>query len=174
MDPYLAEVRLFSFQFAPRGWALCNGALLSVAQNTALFSLLGTTFGGNGQTTFALPNLQGRVPVHPGSGTGLPAVVAGQVDGTESVTLTVAQMPQHTHTLFGVNAAADKRPAGTYSFANDSTVNADFYAAESNPLVVMDPATVGVAGGNQSHSNIQPYLALNYCIALTGIYPTRN
>ena len=171
-DNFIGEIREFGFNFAPYGWALCNGQLLSISQNTALFSLIGTYYGGDGISTFALPNLQSRVPIHQGQGVGLSPYNLGQQGGTESVTLTTQQMPQHNHganTVSGSPAGAS-RPSNAYpgaatsgsvysTAAPDSTFNTNF---------------IGFAGNSQPHNNIQPYLCINFCIALQGIYPSRN
>ena len=170
---------MFGGNFAPRGWALCNGQILSIAQNTALFSLLGTTFGGNGQTTFALPDLRGRTPVHTGQGPGLSSYSLGQVGGTESVTLLTNNLPAHTHSLNVNNAAANANTASSNylatsngSFAGDPiTVNTFSNAA---PNAAMGAQAIGATGNNVPINNIQPYLAVNYIIALEGIYPSRN
>lgn len=167
-EPFIAQITLFAGNFAPRGWALCNGQILPIAQNTALFSLLGTTYGGNGQTTFALPDLRGRVPVHPGQGPGLSPVGLGEVGGTETVTLTVNEMPLHNHGIAASNLAATaSRPGGDVPAAGGS------YAGSSDGTT-MNPAMVLGAGGSQPHQNRQPYLGLNFIIALEGIFPSRN
>ena len=167
-DFYLGEIKAFGFNFAPRGWATCSGQILPIAQNTALFALLGTQYGGNGQTTFALPDLRGRAPVHR-DGTN----PVGTVAGTETVTLLSTEMPSHAHVLYGTSAAANKRPATGNTFATDNSPNADFYA-RGHVLVPLAPNAIGPAGGSQPHSNMQPYLAINYSIAITGIFPSRN
>jgi microcystin-dependent protein len=157
-----------SFVFAPKGWALCNGQLLPINQNQALFSLLGTTFGGDGRVNFALPDLRGRVPIHVGSGHTL-----GERGGEQAHTLSIAEIPTHTHTASGTSTSSD--PNGT----NIPTANvlsagpAEIYAAPSQ-LVAMNPGTVGNVGGSQAHLNMQPFLTLNYCIALQGIFPSPN
>lgn len=170
-EPFLGEIRMFGFQFAPTGWAMCNGQLLPISQNTALFSLLGTTYGGNGTSTFALPNLQSSVAIHQGQGVGLSPYVIGQNGGTENVTLTQGQMPLHGHV---VNASgspgANTRPAGGV-LARATT---DIYATAPDGSTTMNPGTIGNAGGSQPHTNIQPYLVINFCIALQGIFPSRN
>ena len=165
-EPFIGSVILFAGNFAPRGWAFCNGQILSIAQNTALFSLLGTTYGGNGQTTFALPDLRGRVPLHFGQGPGLSSYALGQSAGTESVTLNLNQMPAHTHSQPATNAGQNtNRPNAAVP------ARGGVYAASTDGSA-LDPTTS--AGGSQPHTNIQPYLALNYIIALEGIYPSRN
>jgi microcystin-dependent protein len=168
-EPFLGEIRSFGFNFAPQGWATCNGQLLSISQNTALFSLLGTFYGGNGETTFALPNLQSRVGIHQGQGTGLSAYQLGQFSGSESVTLTLGQMPLHTHGLMAnASPATSTRPDGTVLARGPSA-----YAAAPDGTAMNAGAIAGVGGG-QPHTIIQPYLCLNFCIALQGIFPSRN
>jgi len=179
-DPFLGEIRCFGFNFAPIGWAKCNGQLLSIADNSALFAILGTTYGGDGQTTFALPNLQGQVPMHWGSGPGGFNTTIGEVQGVTAVTLTTAQIPAHTHVL---TAAAI--PVGN-EFQRTDTPSATTYLSESaNPDAAYNntPSSITAAfasnalstvGGSQPHDNMQPYLALNFCIALEGIFPARN
>ncbi|MGW2554070.1 phage tail protein [Streptomyces sp. NPDC001635] len=167
-EPYLGEIRMVGFGYAPQGWALCNGQLLPIAQNTALFSLLGTTYGGNGQTTFALPDLQGRVPLHPGSGAGLSPRVRGESGGTETVTLTTGQIPSHTHTLNGVAARQD-----TNRVAGAVLANGGYYSTQT-PDTGMDQAPIGATGGGQPHPNMQPFLCVNFIIALQGIFPPQS
>ncbi len=162
---------MFGFNFAPQGWALCNGQILPIDQNQALFALLGTTYGGDGTTTFALPNLQSRVPIHQGQGAGLSSYAEGQAGGTETVTLAVAQMPGHTHPVkASSSAAASDLPRGR-ALARSSS---DIYTAEPDATTVMNAKMLGDAGGSEPHANIQPYLAVNFCIALTGIFPSRS
>ncbi len=170
-EPFLSEIRIFSFNFPPKGWAFCNGQLLPINQNQALFSLLGTTYGGNGQTNFALPNLQGRAPNHFGSG-----FVLGQAGGETAHTINTQEMPAHTHTLnsnlcIGGNAtnATQGDPTGNY-WANNG--KAQF--STSQPDASMHPSAVTNIGGNQPHTNMQPYLVLNFCIALQGIFPSQT
>ena len=161
--PFVGEIKVVSFDFPPKSWALCNGQLLPINQNQALFSILGTTYGGNGQTNFALPNFQGRAPVHFGNGFNL-----GQISGEENHTLTNPEMPTHTHLISASSAAPD---AG--SMANNSwAANSGAYG--SNVTTVMNPASIVNQGGSQPHSNMQPYLVLNFIIALQGIFPSRN
>jgi microcystin-dependent protein len=173
-DPWLGEIALVAFNFAPQGWAFCNGQLLSIAQNTALFSLLGTTYGGDGQTTFALPNLQSRVPLHFGQGTGLSSYALGATGGVESVKLSVAQAPAHSHsytpqaTTSGGAATSPTHAIWAESGSGDTIYNQG--ASNAN----MASQTLGTTGGNQAHENRQPYLALNYVIALIGIFPSRS
>jgi microcystin-dependent protein len=169
-DQYVGEIRLFGFNFAPAQWALCNGQLLSISTNSALFSLLGTFYGGDGRTNFALPNLQSRVPIHQGQGTGLSPYVIGEMSGTETVTLTQQQMPQHGHSALSSGSQADgSRPAGAVL----ARTTADIYTAAPDGTA-MNPGMIGTAGGSQPHPNLQPFLVINFCIALTGIFPSRN
>jgi microcystin-dependent protein len=164
-EPFLAQLNIFSFNFPPRGWAQCNGQLLAINQNQALFSLLGTTYGGNGQTNFALPDLQGRVPLHVGNG-----FVQGQVAGEQNHTLTVSEMPQHTHQVMGSSITANAAtPQGNFFASNTGAKPYNPAANES-----MSAATVSSAGGSQPHNNMSPYAVTNICIALTGIFPSRN
>ena len=170
MDPFLGEIRLFPWEWPPRGWLLCAGLLLSIQQNSALFALLGTTYGGNGTTTFALPDLRGRVPIDRSS-----QEPQGARDGTETVTLTIATMPAHTHALTGTSTVATVKTPTGHALANDTSPAADFYAAATgNPLTTLSPNSIGVGGGNQPHDNMQPFLVLNYCIANSGLFPSRN
>ena len=157
------------FGFAPKNWAQCNGQLLSIQQNAALFSLLGTMYGGNGVNNFALPNLQSRVPMHRSNdGT----YVQGALGGSEQVTITNATMPAHIHNLVGTTTTADTRvPVGALA---TSAVATDFYYSPATSLSTLNPASIGMTGGGVGHSNIQPYLTINYCIALSGIFPSRN
>lgn len=168
-EPFLSEIRIMSFGFAPKGWAFCNGQLLPINQNQGLFSLLGTTFGGDGRVNFGLPNLQGRTPIHVGSGHTL-----GERAGEQAHTLTIAEMPTHTHTLQGSsNNGTTAVPTGNVlargSTATTSPIN--YYGTPSN-LVAMHPQSVASVGGSQAHPNMQPYLTLNFSIALQGIFPS--
>jgi len=190
-SPFISQIALFSFNFAPKNWAICAGQIMSISQNTALFSLLGTTYGGNGQTTFALPDLRGRAPVHSGQGPGLSDYTQGETGGIESVTLNLSHMPQHTHTINtsglavtaqqATNAAGNKRtPVGNLPAKESAAVTATYSSAApnadmSNAAATMTGSiTAGLAGGSQAHENRQPYLAMNYCICLAGIFPSRN
>jgi microcystin-dependent protein len=166
-EPFLSEIRIFSFNFPPKGWAFCNGQFLPINQNQALFALLGTTYGGNGQTTFALPNLQGRVPNHQGQG-----FLLGQKGGASSHTLTQSEMPQHLHFESGSATAADTPLVPNNILARCTQAN--IYRAPPTNLVSLNPTTVTNVGGSQAHPNQQPYLVLNFCIALQGIFPSRN
>lgn len=171
-EPFIAEIYMGGMNFAPRGYATCEGQILPIAQNTALFSLLGTTFGGNGQTTFALPDLRGRVPVGQGQGPGLTARTLGEVSGEEAVTLTVPAMPAHSHGLNAVSEAGDtSSPAGAY-LANTGALDKEYKT--TGTAVAMNSGAVGVAGGSQPHNNMPPYLVLTFYIAMEGIFPSRN
>lgn len=178
--PFLSELRLMSFNFAPKGWAQCNGQLLPINQNQALFSLMGTTYGGNGQTTFALPDLRGRSVIHFGNG-----FTQGQAGGEVNHTLSISEMPAHNHSVLGNNtsalaSAAGIIPGNTKSIAQGlvaqaggQTTPADIYGT-GTPDRTMSADTVSNTGGSQSHPNLQPYLTLNWCVALQGIFPSRN
>lgn len=164
-DPFLGEIRMMAFNFAPRGWGFCSGQVLTIQQNQALFSLLGTTYGGNGQTTFALPNFQGRTPIHAGNG-----FTQGQTGGSESHTLISTQMPAHTHTLNASSSPSAAAVPTNNSFANGT---AKLYAPQ-NSGATLQAATIGNVGGNQPHNNMQPYSVINFCIALSGIFPSQT
>jgi microcystin-dependent protein len=175
---YLGQITMFGFGFAPKGWALCNGQTMSIAQNAALFALLGTSYGGNGQTTFQLPNLQAAVPVSEGQGAGLSSYVLGQAGGTPNVTLLQNQLPTHNHTF---NATKTNASAATLSgnIPATSTVGTPpiFYASQGTPplvFVLMAAGACTTVGSSQAHSNLMPSLTINFCIALTGIFPSRN
>jgi microcystin-dependent protein len=177
-DQFLAEIRIFPFNFAPVGWALCNGQLLSIAQNTAVFSLLGTNFGGDGRTTFGLPNLQGSIPVDHGQGPGLSQYVVGETGGATTVTLLAQQIAVHSHNLVAdKEAATSASPSGAlymrghYTGATNGAVLA--YTAQA-PSSAMNASAIAQAGSNQPHNNMMPYLTLNFCIALQGIFPPRS
>lgn len=171
-DPFLAEIRIYPFNFAPSGWAFCDGQLLPLSQNTALFSLLGTTYGGDGKSSFALPNLQGRAPMHPGQGPGLSLHDLGETGGSEAVTLLASEMPAHAHTLRAVNASASlNAPAGDRALARSSGGFA-FQQSPANPVNLAAEA-LAVAGGGLPHNNLMPYLTLSFCIALQGVFPQR-
>lgn len=171
-DPFVAEIRIFPFNFAPRGWAWCDGQLLPLSQNTALFSLLGTTYGGNGKSNFALPDLQGRAPMHPGQGPGLSLHDLGETGGSETVTLLESEIPSHTHALRASNTLADTPlPAGSTLARFTSNI----YQQTTNAnLVSMAPEALAPAGGDQPHNNLQPYLTFYFCIALQGVFPPRT
>ena len=173
-SPFIAEIRIFGFNFPPRGWAFCNGQLLGIAQNTALFSLLGTTYGGNGQTTFGLPNLQGSVPLHPGQGPGLSDYVLGEQGGSQTVTLTGNQLASHTHQAQANSGGAGQPGPGGNVWASLAGRTPPPLYQSSAPNAAMSPQATSVAGGGQPHNNMQPYQVLNFCIALQGIFPSRN
>jgi microcystin-dependent protein len=172
-DPFVAEIRIWALNFAPRGWAFCDGALLPIAQNTALFSLIGTLYGGDGRTTVALPDLRGRAPMGPGNGPGLTPRREGERGGLETVALTSGQLTQHTHTLQANSNPADlsapnsnrslARSSGGFAYQTDAAANQVDLASQAVPSV----------GGGQAHNNMMPYLTLNFCIALVGLYPSR-
>lgn len=169
-EPFLGELKLASFNFAPKGWAFCNGQLLPINQNQALFALLGTIYGGNGTTNFALPNLQGRTPVHAGSSSG---VVLGEVSGSETVTLNLSQLPQHVHAMNGSSDLANaSAPGGALPAAKPRGGLNRYGSAGGN--TVMAPGSIARVGGNQPHNNMQPYLVMTWLIALQGIFPSRN
>lgn len=165
-EPFLSEIRLMSFVFAPKGWALCNGQLLPINQNQALFSLLGTTFGGDGRVNFALPDLRGRTPIHVGSGHTL-----GERGGEQAHTLSIAELPTHTHVLTGSSTNGANTPTTTTVLGRSNPQA--IYGAPAN-LGAMDPRTVSNTGGSQAHLNMQPFLTLSFCIALQGIFPSPN
>jgi microcystin-dependent protein len=171
-DPFVAEIRVFPFNFAPKAWAFCNGQLIPISQNTALFALLGTIYGGDGKSTFALPNLQGAAAMHPGQGPGLSSYTLGQQGGSETVTLIQSEIPAHTHTLRANSDFATLQAAGpARTFARSQNGNA--YGVANANVVQMAPETLSPAGGSLPHNNMQPYLTLNFCIALQGIFPQR-
>ncbi len=181
-EPFLGEIRMFGFNFAPTGWAQCNGQLMSIAQNTALFSLLGTTYGGDGRTTFGLPNLQSRVPVHQGQGPGLSPYIIGEQTGTETHTLLQTEIPAHNH-IVNCDGSATGRGGSTFGVGTGETPVNNFpgLAASAVSAVysgnhnnTMNPGVLSVVGGSQPHSILQPLLVVNFCIALQGIFPSRN
>ncbi len=170
-DPFVAEIRIFAFNFAPTGWAFCNGQLLPISQNTALFSLLGTMYGGDGKSTFALPNMQNSAPMHWGQGPGLSLRVEGEIGGSTTVTLLTSEMPVHGHTVSATaNFGNRNSPANTTPGAAPSG-NPVYKSGSSNTN--MDFTSTSIAGGGQPHNNMPPYLTLNFCIAVQGIYPSR-
>jgi microcystin-dependent protein len=171
-DPFVAEIRIFGFNFAPRGWALCDGQLLPISQNTALFSLLGTTYGGNGKTNFALPDLQGNAAMHPGQGQGLSLRDLGETGGEETVTLLVSEIPAHAHSLMAQTEPANAQiPSPALCLTRSAGGNA--YSTTTTGLQNMALQAIGPAGGGLPHNNMQPYLTLNFCIALQGVFPPR-
>jgi microcystin-dependent protein len=171
--PLLGTIIMFAGNFAPRGWAFCNGQLLAISQNTALFSILGTTYGGNGQTTFALPDLRGRVPMHPGQGPGLSSRTLGELSGSENVTLLNNNMPIHSHLLnCAATGGTQPSPGGGFPAVESTGTSSNYSSAADGST--MNPAVIGTAGGSQPFSIVQPYLCVNFIIALQGIFPSRN
>ena len=172
MDPFVAEIRIFPFNFAPKGWAWCDGQILPLSQNTALFSLLGTTYGGDGKSNFALPDLQGRAPMHPGQGPGLSLHDLGETGGSETVSLLESEIPAHSHAFKGSLDDGDLTiPTPTRVLAKSTGQN--IYSATAS-LASMAPEALAPAGGDQPHNNMQPYLTFYFCIALQGVYPPRT
>jgi microcystin-dependent protein len=172
MDPFVAEIRIFPFNFAPKGWALCDGQLLPISQNTALFSLLGTTYGGDGKSNFALPNMQGNAPMHPGQGPGLSLHDLGETGGSDTVTLLESEMPAHSHIWTASNQDATDQSPVNELFAGGVGGIAMYGAPGS--VTSLAPNALNPAGGDQPHNNMMPYLTLNFCIALQGVYPPRT
>lgn len=173
-EPFIAEIRIFAGNFAPRGWAFCNGQLLPISQNTALFSLIGTTYGGDGRTTTALPNLQGRAPMHPGNGPGLSARRLGETGGTEAVTLSEGQVPNqgHRHDLLAQDAvASETTPEGNVLAGAEAQVYGGDTPLGQMAATALEPVTLGAG---QPHNNMQPFLAINFIIALVGLFPSRS
>jgi microcystin-dependent protein len=173
MNPFIGQIQPFGFNFAPVGWAFCNGQLLSIAQNQALFSLLGTMYGGDGRTTFGLPDLRGRVPIGPRNGPGLSNYALGQKGGVETVTLTVNQLPSHNHAAAAASPAGNSNDAISNIWADDAGVSSATYSSAAASGTMRGDA-IGNAGGGQAHENRQPFLAVNFIIALQGIFPSRN
>jgi microcystin-dependent protein len=178
MDPYLGEIRMFGGNFAPVGWALCNGQLLALSQYQALYAILGITYGGDGRTTFGLPNLQSRVPIHWGTGPQLSTYNIGQTGGQENVTLLQTQMPAHTHLMTASNSPATQASPGGYILAQSTDAGvggspSNFIEA-SSANATLAPTALGSAGSSQPHSNLQPFLAVTFIIALEGLFPTRG
>ncbi len=169
MEPFIGQIIMFAGNFAPRGWALCDGQLLSIPSHSALFSILGTTYGGDGVNTFGLPDLRGRMPVHPGNGPGLTPRKLGEKSGTEAVTLTTQQIPAHTHQLSGANQASD-----TDDPTGHTLCQGRIYLDSQQAPDAMSKGSIGVTGGGQSHDNMSPYLCINFIIALEGLYPSRS
>src|SRR6266853_2350978 len=173
-DPFVAEIRIFPFNFAPKGWAFCDGQILPLSQNTALFSLLGTTYGGDGKSNFALPDMQGNAPMHPGQGPGLSLHDLGEIGGSETVTLLESEIPAHNHNIatHNLDAGGLQNPAPTVLLAKSAQGNA-YQTNTSANLTQLAFQALAPAGGDQPHNNMQPYLTLNFCIALQGVYPPR-
>jgi len=188
-EPFIGQIHMFGFNFPPRGWAKCDGALLSIAQNTALFALLGTTYGGDGRTTFGLPDLRGRVPIHQGTGPGLSPRSQGSKSGLEQTVLTESNLPSHTHTAESTSAstahvvtpAGNSNDAANNFWADDAGVSSGTYhsgpanaAMNSESVTTVTTTTLEATGNGTPHNNMQPFLTVNFCIALTGIFPSRN
>lgn len=174
-EPFLAEVRMVGFNFAPRGWAFCDGQILPINQNQSLYSLLGTTYGGDGRTSFALPDLRGRVPIHVGRSNGGGEHRLGQKSGEETHTLAANEMPQHNHGVHGINETADlPNPSGNFPARPVSAVGAVYADTNYQGSGDLGAAAVANVGGSQAHDNMQPYIAVNFCIALQGLFPSRN
>lgn len=169
-DPFVAEIRIFPFNFAPKGWAWCDGQLLPLSQNTALFSLLGTTYGGNGKSNFALPDLQGRAPMQPGQGPGLSLHDLGEMGGSETVTLLESEIPSHSHNFNGVNRVANRRSVSGTTMGTGNTI----FVGGASPNAQMAPETLSPSGSDQPHNNMMPYLTFYFCIALQGVFPPRT
>lgn len=172
-EPFIGQIMAVGFNFAPRGWAMCDGQLLPISQNDALFALIGTTYGGDGVTTFALPDLRSRIAIHQGQGPGLTNRPIGQASGTEAVTLLTNQMPSHTHPVSATAVNADKPTPANNIWATEPTTSTLFYGAGPTDST-MNPQTISAAGGNQPHDNLMPYLTMTYVIALFGIFPSRG
>jgi len=173
-DPFVAEIRIFPFNFAPKGWAFCDGQLLPISQNTALFSLLGTTYGGNGQSNFALPDMQGNAPMHPGQGPGLSLHDLGEMGGSDNVTLLESEIPAHNHSMMAQNQPAQLDAPGPDRTFSRSSGGFAYKASPYNQIVQLSANMIGPAGGDQPHNNMMPYLTLNFCIALQGVFPPRT
>lgn len=174
MDPFVAEIRIFPFNFAPKGWAWCDGQILPLSQNTALFSLLGTTYGGDGKSNFALPDMQGNAPMHPGQGPGLSLHDLGETGGSETVTLLESEIPSHTHALMASSTVSSKpNPAGN-AIARVQSGATPYAAPGGAPLSAFSDQALAPSGGDQPHNNMQPYLTLYFNIALQGVYPPRT
>jgi microcystin-dependent protein len=174
MDPFVAEIRIFPFNFAPKGWAFCDGQLLPLSQNTALFSLLGTTYGGDGKSTFALPDMQGNAPMHPGQGPGLSLHDLGETGGSETVTLLESEIPAHAHSLMASGTSSSKPNPSGNAIARVQSGATPYVPPAGAPLTPFSDQALAPAGGDQPHNNMQPYLTLSFCIALQGVFPPRT
>lgn len=173
-EPFIGEIKMVGFNFAPQGWAFCDGALLSIQQNSALFSLLGTYYGGDGRSTFGLPDLRGRVPIHQGQGPGLSQYVLGELAGSETVTVTPGQMPAHNHLIEAASDPGNTRSAGGAVLAKEAAGQTAVYNTTAAAGTPLRSDSMTMSGGNQPHPNVQPFLCVNFIIALVGIYPTRS
>lgn len=174
-NPFLAEIRIFPFNFAPKGWAFCDGQILPLSQNTALFSLLGTTYGGDGKSNFALPNMQGNAPMHPGQGPGLSLHDLGETGGSDTVSLLESEIPSHSHPLnASPQSALLDAPGPNNALARTTPAQLYWQPAGAPAIVTMSDNTIAPAGGDQPHNNLMPYLTLNFCIALQGVFPPRT
>jgi len=173
-NPFVAEIRIFGFDFAPTGWAQCNGQVLPISQNTALFSLLGTTYGGDGKSNFALPNFQGSAPMHFGQGPGLSLRDLGETGGEPNVTLLPSEMPAHTHAALGYSGAGGQAPSSSTAWSDPNQRGISAYTASSSSNANLSLQALAPAGGNLPHNNLMPYLTLNFCIALQGVFPPRS
>ena len=171
-DPFVAEIRIFPFNFPPKGWAFCNGQLMPISQNTALFALLGTTYGGDGKSTFALPDLQGSAPMQPGQGQGLSLRDLGEMSGVETITLLESEIPVHTHSISGSNEDATQGSLTAAVIPSKASGGQPYLTPPAN-LQAMNFQSLAIAGGSLPHNNMQPYLTLNFCIALQGVFPQR-
>lgn len=174
MDPFVAEIRIFPFNFPPKGWAFCDGQILPLSQNTALFSLLGTTYGGDGKSNFALPNMQGNAPMHPGQGPGLSLHDLGETGGSDTVTLLESEIPSHSHSEMAINANGNRLVPVANAISRETGATSYVPGSPAPPLVNMADVSITPVGGDQPHNNMQPYLTLNFCIALQGVYPPRT
>lgn len=173
-DPFVAEIRIFPFNFAPKGWAWCDGQLLPLSQNTALFSLLGTTYGGNGKSNFALPDLQGRAPMHPGQGPGLSLHDLGETGGSETVTLLESEIPSHSHAMQGTAGIANQNSPAGLLMGRPFGGGSMYKAPAGTTIVMLSDQSLAPSGGDQPHNNLQPYLTFYFCIALQGVFPPRT
>ena len=175
-EPYVAEIKMFAGNFAPVNYAMCNGQIMAIAQNTALFSLLGTTYGGNGQTTFALPDMRGRTPLHQGNGAGIDPTVLGEMAGENNVTLTSGELPQHTHPISGavIGTSNPGETPGPNTLFTNSAPNPLYATAVGTGGLFLASQSITFQGGSQPHNNLQPYLAVTFIIALQGVFPARN
>lgn len=173
-DPFVAEIRIFPFNFAPKGWALCDGQIMPLSQNTALFSLLGTTYGGDGRSTFALPNLQGSAPMHPSQGPGLSLHDLGETGGADTITLLQTEIPSHNH-IMRANSGDGISPTPTNNVSAGPGADRDLFLYKNGSAnASMNASALGLTGGGQPHNNLMPYLTVNFCIALQGVFPARS